>query len=41
MSRALKSYQHFIQTITDSREHVLSGQEEALIAAAGDIFGAR
>lgn len=37
---ALKSYQHFIQTITDSREHVLSGQEEALIAAAGDIFGA-
>lgn len=36
----LATYEHFIQTITDSRSHVLSGQEEALLAAAGDIFGA-
>ncbi|MSD83952.1 oligoendopeptidase F [Lactobacillus curvatus] len=37
---SLATYEHFIQTITDSRPHVLSGQEEALLAAAGDIFGA-
>lgn len=37
---SLATYEHFIQTITDSRSHVLSGQEEALLAAAGDIFGA-
>lgn len=36
----LAVYSHFIQTITDSRDHVLSGQEEALLAAAGDIFSA-
>ncbi len=39
-SPALAKYSHFIQTITDSRDHVLSGQEEALLAAAGDIFSA-
>lgn len=37
---SLKDYQHFIATITANRAHVLSGQEEALIAAAGDILGA-
>lgn len=36
----LAPYRHFVETITASRAHVLSGQEEALIAAAGDILGA-
>lgn len=37
---SLATYELFIQTITNSRSHVLSGQAEALLAAAGDIFGA-
>ncbi|MCD2255472.1 oligoendopeptidase F [Lactobacillus sp. CC-MHH1034] len=34
----LKVYQHFIDSITVNRAHVLEPQAEALIAAAGDAF---
>lgn len=36
----LEGYKHFIENITSSREHVLTSKEEALLAGAGEIFGA-
>lgn len=36
----LKIYQHFIETITNNRQHILDASQESLIAAAGDIFSA-
>lgn len=39
-NKELALYQHFIDQLTFSREHVLSANEEALLAGAGEIFGA-
>src|SRR5699024_6538665 len=39
-NKELVLYQHFIDQLTFSREHVLSANEEALLAGAGEIFGA-
>ncbi|MGL4696070.1 oligoendopeptidase F [Enterococcus larvae] len=36
----LEVYRHFIENILDSRAHVLSEDQEALLAGAGEIFGA-
>ncbi|MDT1997469.1 oligoendopeptidase F [Carnobacterium divergens] len=36
----LKPYQHFINQMTSARSHVLSSNEEALLAGAGEIFTA-
>lgn len=36
----LKLYQHFIENLVAEREHVLSTDQEALIAAAGDALNA-
>ncbi|KRK98319.1 oligoendopeptidase F [Secundilactobacillus odoratitofui DSM 19909 = JCM 15043] len=36
----LKPYVHYIHTITDAREHVLSPAAEELLAKAGDALGA-
>lgn len=36
----LELYRHFIDQLTSSRAHVLSANEEALLAGAGEIFGA-
>ncbi|KRN89075.1 oligoendopeptidase F [Ligilactobacillus ceti] len=36
----LATYKHLIETITEQRAHVLSTQEEALLAAASDVLAA-
>ncbi len=36
----LANYKHYIDTITDQREHVLAPSEEKLLAQAGDALGA-
>ncbi|MBO0480839.1 oligoendopeptidase F [Candidatus Enterococcus courvalinii] len=33
-------YRHFVQQMVDNRAHVLSADQEALLAGAGEIFGA-
>lgn len=39
-NKDLELYRHFINQMTDNREHVLSANEEALLAGASEIFGA-
>lgn len=39
-SPELKLYQHFIENLVAERDHVLSADQEALIAAAGDALNA-
>ena len=36
----LAVYRHYIQNILDERPHVLSMEQEALLAGASEIFGA-
>lgn len=36
----LEIYRHFVQQMVDNRAHVLSADQEALLAGAGEIFGA-
>lgn len=36
----LAVYRHFIDQMTDNRNHILSANEEALLAGASEIFGA-
>lgn len=36
----LEIYRHFVQQMVDNRAHVLSAEQEALLAGAGEIFGA-
>lgn len=36
----LSLYRHYIQQIVDNREHILPAEQEALLAGAGEIFGA-
>ena len=36
----LAVYRHFIDQMTDNRDHILSANEEALLAGASEIFGA-
>lgn len=36
----LEVYRYFIQQIVDNREHVLPAEQEALLAGAGEVFGA-
>ena len=37
---ALGLYRHFITQMVDNRPHVLSAEQEALLAGAGEVFGA-
>ncbi|MCH5463150.1 oligoendopeptidase F [Lactobacillus sp. LC28-10] len=37
---SLKPYEHYLRTITDGREHVLTPAAEKLLAQAGDALGA-
>lgn len=37
---ALNNYQHYFDAILTQKGHVLSADKEALLAAAGDVFGA-
>ncbi|MGX7352185.1 oligoendopeptidase F [Enterococcus canis] len=37
---ALDLYRHFITQMVDNRPHVLSAEQEALLAGAGEVFGA-
>ncbi|MGO2964010.1 MAG: oligoendopeptidase F [Carnobacterium maltaromaticum] len=39
-NKKLDIYRHFIDQMTSSRAHILSANEEALLAGAGEIFGA-
>lgn len=39
-NKELAVYRHFIDQMTDNREHILSANEEALLAGASEIFGA-
>ncbi|MEG0443334.1 MAG: oligoendopeptidase F [Carnobacterium sp.] len=39
-NKDLVMYQHYIDQLTASRKHILSANEEALLAGAGEIFGA-
>lgn len=39
-NKDLELYRHFINQMTDNRAHVLSANEEALLAGASEIFGA-
>ncbi|NTP83452.1 oligoendopeptidase F [Enterococcus faecium] len=36
----LEAYRHYIQQIVDNRAHVLSAEQESLLAGAGEIFDA-
>lgn len=36
----LENYRHYIQQLLDNRPHVLPAEQEALLAGAGEIFGA-
>ncbi|MDH6363844.1 oligoendopeptidase F [Enterococcus sp. PF1-24] len=36
----LEMYRHFVKQMVDNRPHVLSAEQEALLAGAGEIFGA-
>ena len=36
---ALAQYRHYITQIVDNRAHILPAEQEALLAAAGEIFG--
>lgn len=37
---ALENYRHYIQQLVDNRPHILPAEQEALLAGAGEIFGA-
>ena len=39
-NKELAVYRHFIDQMTDNRDHILSANEEALLAGASEIFGA-
>ncbi|WP_413536586.1 oligoendopeptidase F [Carnobacterium divergens] len=39
-NKELKPYQHFIDQMTSARAHILSSNEESLLAGAGEIFTA-
>ncbi|MPQ21052.1 oligoendopeptidase F [Carnobacterium divergens] len=39
-NKELKPYQHFIDQMTSARTHILSSNEESLLAGAGEIFTA-
>lgn len=39
-NESLGVYRHFVDQMTDNREHILSANEEALLAGASEIFGA-
>lgn len=39
-NKELAVYRHFIDQMTDNRDHILSAIEEALLAGASEIFGA-
>ncbi len=36
----LELYRHYVKQMVDNRAHILSAEQESLLAGAGEIFGA-